>query len=247
MKEPLKGKEGELLPLKFLLGGDKEMRLRIGYLLAIFVFLYLVREASPANYINLPQIKLYSEISLEEALSKRRSVRSYIDRALSLEELSQLLWAANGVTEPRRGFRTAPSAGALYPIDVYVVVSKVTGVEKGVYRYLPKEHKLEVIKLGDLSSKLYEAALWQNPVKEAGVVFALVAFYDRITWKYGQRGIKYAHIECGHICQNILLQATSLGLGAVPIGAFIDEKVSIVLGLPSGGEPIYLVPVGKLK
>ncbi|MCS7234163.1 MAG: SagB/ThcOx family dehydrogenase [Synergistetes bacterium] len=216
-------------------------------LIPILLLLCLVNDAFSATYISLPHPKLSGGISLEEALLKRRSVRSYIDKALSLEELSQLLWAANGITDTRRGFRTAPSAGALYPIDIYVVINRVTGVDKGVYRYLPKEHKLELLKLEDVSLKLYEAALWQGPVKEASVVFILASFHERITWKYGQRGIRYAYIECGHICQNILLQATSLKLGAVPIGAFIDDKVSAILNLPSNAEPVYIVPVGKLQ
>jgi len=215
--------------------------------LKLFLILFLSSQVLASNLIDLPPPKLKGEMSLEEALSLRRSIRSYSKEALSLEELSQLLWAGSGVTEPRRGFRTAPSAGALYPIDIYLFVSRVNGLKEGIYKYLPKEHKLEVVRLEPVLRRVYEAALWQSSIFESAVVFALVAFYDRITWKYGQRGVMYAHIECGHIAQNVLLQATALKLGAVPIGAFREEEIAKIMNLPSGSEVIYLIPVGKLR
>lgn len=220
------------------------MSIRISFCLLFIVFFSF--QALAVEYVDLPPPRLKGEVSLEEALLNRRSIRSYSKEVMTLKELSQLLWAGNGVTEPKRGFRTAPSAGALYPIDVYLVVNRVEGLREGVYRYIPKEHKLEVVRVEPLSRKIYELALWQSAIMESSVVFVLVAFYERITWKYGQRGIRYAHMECGHIAQNILLQATALRLGAVPIGAF-KEEIAGYLGVPQGGEVVYLIPVGKLK
>jgi SagB-type dehydrogenase family enzyme len=197
-----------------------------------------------ASLIPLPSPRLKSEISLEEALLRRRSVRSYQAQPLTLAEVSQLLWAAQGITDPR-GFRTAPSAGALYPLEVYLVAGQVEGIESGVYRYRPASHGLEAVAAGDKRLALYQAALFQEAVRTAPAVIVLTAVYSRTTGKYGERGIRYVHMEAGHAGQNILLQAVALDLGAVVIGAFYDEQVRQALGIPAAEQPLYIVPVGR--
>lgn len=196
--------------------------------------------------IILPQPRKRSETSIEETLSKRRSVREYKDEPLTLQEISQLLWAAQGITAPLWGGRTAPSAGALYPLEVYLIARKVDGVEPGVYRYLPEGHKLNRVFKGDVSDSLCGAALGQASIREAPVNLVISAFYERTTKKYGERGIRYVHLEAGHVAQNIYLQVQSLGLGTVVIGAFDDEEVKEVLNLLEEEIPLYIIPVGKI-
>ncbi|RLA84987.1 MAG: nitroreductase [Deltaproteobacteria bacterium] len=196
--------------------------------------------------LKLPAPQLRGDLSLEEVLSHRRSVRSFRKEGLTLKEISQLLWAAQGITDPR-GFRTAPSAGALYPLEVYLVVGKAEGLGSGVYHYLPKGHKLVKVKEGDVRSALCRAALGQPWVGEAPVVFCIAAEYERTTAKYGPRGIRYVHLEAGHAAQNLCLQAVSLGLGSVTVGAFGDQEVQRILGLPQRHRPLYLIPVGKRR
>ena len=191
-----------------------------------------------AKEIKLPQPHTKGRMSLEETLARRRSLREFKEDQLSFEELGQLLWAAQGITEKNRGFRTAPSAGALYPIEIYLVI------EDGLYWYRPHSHSLEVVKEGDLRYSLSKAALFQSSIAEAQADFILCAVYDRITSKYGERGIRYAHIEIGHIAQNIHLEAVALGLGSVPIGAFDDAEVKKLLSLPKEQAPLYIIPVG---
>jgi SagB-type dehydrogenase family enzyme len=188
--------------------------------------------------ISLPSPRVKSEVSLEEALLKRRSVRSWTLEELTWEEISQILWAAQGITEQRHGFRTAPSAGALYPLEVYVVK------REGVYQYLPQGHKLKKTLEGDFRFPLSRAALGQEAVSKAPVDIVITAVYQRTQRKYRERGIRYVHIEAGHVAQNIHLQAVALGLSSVPIGAFNDGEVKRVLSLPQEIEPIYIIPVG---
>jgi SagB-type dehydrogenase family enzyme len=198
---------------------------------------------SPAEAIItvLPPPVLSSDLSLEEALNRRRSERDYGDQPLAVAELGQLLWAAQGITN-ERGFRTAPSAGALYPLELYLVNAE------GVFRYEPVSHQLKLVKQTDARPALYEAALKQEPVLRAPAVFALAAVYARTAQKYGQeRSPRYVHLEAGHAAQNLLLQATAMGLGAVPIGAFHDQEVQEALGIPTDHQPLYLIPVGHPK
>ena len=199
------------------------------------------------DVIKLPQPILKGEISLEEALYKRRSVRQYSDEPLLLTAVSQLLWSAQGITDKTNGLRTAPSAGALYPLEVYLVVGNVIDLKAGVYKYRPNGHKLALILEGDRRNDLYASALYQSPIKEAPIVLVITAVYERTTAKYGERGIRYVHMEAGHSAENICLQATALGLGTVTIGAFNDDRVKKVLNLEEDEEPLYILPVGKLK
>ena len=193
--------------------------------------------------IKLPEPRYQSDISLEESLLQRRSVRDYPGEALSLGEVSQLLWAAQGITA-QWGGRTAPSAGALYPLEVYVVVGNVQNLAAGVYRYEPEGHELLRIVEGDKRGDLASASLAQACVKEGAIDIVFAAVYQRTTRKYGERGIRYVHMEVGHVAQNVCLQAVAMNLGTVTIGAFNDEKVCRLLNLPQDKRPLYLIPVG---
>jgi SagB-type dehydrogenase family enzyme len=199
----------------------------------------------PANEtVALPEPRTRSEVSLEQALSERRSRREYRDAAVSLSEIGQLAWAAQGITHA--GYRSAPSAGALYPLELYVVVGKADGVASGVYRYLPGGHRLKRVRAGDLRADLARAALGQDCVRDAAAILVFTAVERRSTRKYGARGVRYIHMEVGHAAQNAFLQATALGLGAVVVGAFDDRAAKLLIGLPAEEEPLYLVPFGRL-
>jgi len=194
--------------------------------------------------VNLPEPRLESEVSLEEALFKRRSVREYTNLPLALEDVSQLLWAAQGITAAWGG-RTAPSAGALYPLEVYLVVGDVRDLSSGVYKYRPEVHALVKIQGNDVRSELARAALGQTWVKEAAVDIVIAAVCARTTKKYGNRGVRYVHMEAGHAAQNIYLQAVALNLGAVTVGAFVDDQVKEILQMPESETPLYVIPVGS--
>jgi len=194
--------------------------------------------------IRLLRPKTSGKMSLEEAIVNRESVRNFSKRQLTLEEISQLLWAAYGprdVDAMTGASKTVPSAGALYPMEIYLVSPN------GVFHYFPSSHSLREISDKDLRSALSGAALWQEAIAQAAVNFVIACVYDRICWKYGERGMRYAHIEAGHIAQNIHLQAVCLGLGSVPIGAFNDTAVQKALYLPKDNIPIYIIPVGHVK
>jgi SagB-type dehydrogenase family enzyme len=174
---------------------------------------------------------------LEEALSQRRSVREYAGAALSDSLLSQLLWAAQGISGSA-GLRTAPSAGALYPLELYLVTAR------GVFHYEPVGHALTGWRPGDRRDQLQTGSLGQMTLRVAPAVFVFTAVYARTEGKYGARGTRYVHLEVGHAAQNLLLEAAALGLAAVPVGAFREEVVQQALELPGDHQPIYLVPVG---
>ena len=197
-----------------------------------------------ASILTLPTPLYDSQTSVEQALQVRRSVRTYSPTPLSLSEVSQLLWAAQGLTHPE-GMRTAPSAGALYPLEIYVVVGNVTNLPVGIYHYNPQEHGLIRIREGDIRQELFEAALRQSAVKDAAIVLIISAEYERTIVKYGQRGIQYVHMEVGHVSQNVYLQAESLGLGTVFIGAFHEDEVKTILHISVEETPLGLMPVGK--
>jgi SagB-type dehydrogenase family enzyme len=185
-----------------------------------------------------------SATSVEKALLSRHSTRSFRPDPLSPGEISQLLWAAQGVTH-NRGFRTAASAGALYPLETYVVAGTVRDLPPGIYRYLPEKHQLLHVRAGDIRGALCKASLGQEPVCEAPASIVFSVAFARTTGKYGKRGIRYGHMESGFAAQNVSLQAVSLGLATVVIGAFDDQEVSRVLSLPAGEEPMFIIPVGK--
>lgn len=180
-------------------------------------------------------------MSVEETLYQRRSVRDYKKGPLNHEQVSQLLWAASGKNLYRR---TAPSAGATYPLEIYLVLGEVEGLEKGTYHYSPSGHTLERMRGHDTRNPLSSASLGQRMVERAPIDIIIAADYGRTTGHYGQRGMRYVHMEAGHVGQNISLQAIALGLGTVMIGAFEDRQVKEVLGIEE--EPLYIIPVGKI-
>ncbi len=184
------------------------------------------------------------DTSVEEALLNRRSVREYTGEALTLAEVSQLLWAAQGTTDPR-GFRTAPSAGALYPLEVYVVVGDVAGLAPGVYRYVPDHHEIVRISSEERRAELAEAAIDQEWVKDAAIDLVFTAIPQRTTSKYGDRGIRYVHMEAGHAAQNVYLQAEALDLGLTVIGAFDDDHVREVVAASADEQPLYVISIGR--
>jgi SagB-type dehydrogenase family enzyme len=194
--------------------------------------------------IELPDPRLDGDVSVEEALLARRSIRKYTGEPLTLEDVSQLLWAAQGITDPR-GFRTVPSAGALYPLEVYVVVGDVENLAEGVYKYKPHGHELMKVLDGDKRAELAKAALGQAWVKEAAINIVITAVYERTTVKYGDMGIRYVYMEVGHAAQNLCLQATAMDLGIVTVGAFYDEQVKEILNLPEKEKSLYIIPIGK--
>ncbi len=191
--------------------------------------------------ITLPPVDSRGATSLEEVLRKRESWRRFSQEPLTNEEVARVMWAAQGVTRTWGG-RTAPSAGALFPLEVYVVL------EGGVHHYLPRNHQLLRLSGEDVREALCSAALSQAFIRDAPATVVIAVVFERVTVKYGSRGERYAMIEAGHAAQNILLQATSMGLDSVPVGAFHDERVRQVLDLPDDHRPVYLVTVGhRLK
>jgi len=199
---------------------------------------------APAT-VALPTPATEGAVSVEQALCRRRSVRSYADSALKLREVGQLLWAAQGITDPRRGFRTAPSAGALYPLEVYLVAGKVEGLAQGVYRYGPQGHSLSLWQSGDVRSSLCSAAYDQDQIRAAPALLCITAVYGRTRAKYGAKAERFAQIETGHAGQNVCLQAVALGLASCVTGGFDDGQVSAVLRLPEGEAPLVIIPVGR--
>jgi len=195
-------------------------------------------KSSSASILRLPAPEQKGKMSLEEALARRRSVREFTREALTQRELSQLLWAAQGITHPE-GLRTAPSAGALYPLELYVASGG------GFYHYEARPHQLIRLSDRDLRAAMRRAALDQEAITQAPTVFVIAAVYERTSRKYGAaRTPRYVDVEVGHAAQNLLLEALALGLGGVPIGAFEDEALQKALALPVDQSPLYLIPVG---
>ena len=208
--------------------------------------------------ITLPPPRFDSDYSIEKALLNRRSVRRYSPQALSQEELAQLLWACQGISKVegwqlghskmQTTYRTAPTAGALYPLELYVMVKKVEGLDPGLYHYLPgpgkEQHAMELLQTGDRSADLADAALSQSFITEAAANIIIGGVVARMASKYGRRARLYVVLEVGHAAQNLCLQAPSLGIGVVPIGAFTDAEVRRFVG--EDVEPIYILSVGKI-
>lgn len=198
----------------------------------------LVR-AQVGDAVVLPAAAREGAISLEKAIAHRRSVRKFTDDPVSLADLGQLVWSAAGITDEAQNLRAAPSAGACYPLEVYLVC------EAGLFRYRLGDHSVVKVQPADLRTELAEAAFGQDFIAQAPVTLAFAAIYERTTGRYGDRGLRYVHIDVGHAAQNVHLQAVALGLASVPVGAFDDDKVAAVLRLPKDHKPIYLVPVGR--
>jgi SagB-type dehydrogenase family enzyme len=195
--------------------------------------------------IKLPPSAHKGAVSVEEALARRRTVRRFASRSLDLNQVSQLLWGADGVSDPR-GLRTAPSAGATYPLDLYLVVGErgVATLTAGVYHYRPLEHVLKLVTPGELRPAVVRASLSQSWMAEAPVMVVITAEYRRCTARYGERGIRYTHMEVGHVGENLFLQAEALGMGAGIVGAFDDRAISQIMKTPAHHEPLLIMPVG---
>lgn len=201
-----------------------------------------------AKKIHLPEPGFIG-IPLEKAIKRRRSLREYTPEKMNAGQVSQLLFAAQGITGSIYGhhLRTAPSAGALYPFEIYVFILNVEGIEQGLYHFAVREHALELIRNGAFRNELTSAGLEQDMLGTADVTLVLSAIFDRARHKYKERGFRYVYMEAGHISQNIALQAVSLGLGSVSVGAFIDNQVNQLLGVDGQREAaIYLHAVGTV-
>ncbi len=248
--------------MKFLLffilygiGEDFQEKTKLTPLNILGSIIKLKKEVSPFKvYPDKLKIKLpepdYKGKIFEEIIKKRRSVRNYSSSTLSLKEVSQLVFSASGITSKYldMSLRTVPSAGALYPIELYLVVNNVLGLEKGVYHYNVKEHSLEFIRKGDFKNDLFKSSIFQEMFLEAPLVFIYTAIFDRTINKYGDRGYRYIYIEAGHIAQNVALQCVSLGLVSCVVGAFFDDMVNKIIGVDGKKESaIYIQTIGKPK
>ena len=199
-----------------------------------------------AQAVDLPRVERGTDGSFADLMYERRSVRRYASGELDMEQISQILFAAQGVTRQKR-FRTVPSAGALYPLEVYLVAGKVQGLEAGVYKYEPHGHRLLPVSLGDKRRELAQESYSQMWIAQAQAVLVVCAVYERVTGKYGSRGERYVHIEAGCAAQNVSLAGYSLGLGSTVVGAFSDRGVQKVIGAQNKEEPLIVMPVGRLK
>lgn len=197
--------------------------------------------------ISLPQPHVTGDISVEETLQNRRSIREYSDARLTLQEIARLAWSAQGITDEASGFRTAPSAGATFPVEIYLLITGIPECEDGVYRYNNRNHSLEQKIEGDLRRELYEVSLRQPSITNAPVVMVITGVVQRTEQRYGQRALRYVYMEAGHVAQNVYLQGTALDIGTVVIGAFHDQSVSELMRLDEGEHPLYIMPLGKIK
>ncbi len=198
-----------------------------------------------SDNIKLPAPDTKAGMPVEMAINNRRSVRNYSNKALNFKEVSQILWSAQGITSEDRNLRAAPSAGATYPLELYFVADDVTGLEAGIYHYIPEGHSLKKISNKKIKGELTTAALGQAFLSDAPAILVISAIYERTTARYGERGKQYVHMEAGHVAQNIYLQAESLHLGTVVVGAFVDKKVKQLIGMKEKETPLYIMPVGK--
>ena len=225
--------------------------------LIIFVLLFLpscenaekntAEEFTPddSEVITLPEPRYDSEISLEESLLNRRSTRNYRNEPVTLQEVSQLLWAAQGITDDA-GHRTAPSAVALYPLSIYVVVGNVQEIVDGVYIYQPDDHTIKRLIDEDIRNELSIAAMGQASVRQGAVSFVVTVDYGIVMSRFGDKGERFGTLEAGHAAQNLCLQATALDLGLVTAGAIYDDQVAEVLDLPENLTPVYVIPIGRI-
>lgn len=199
--------------------------------------------------VSLPPPQTEGKVSVEKALQLRRSVRSFTSTPLSIEDLGQLVWAAQGITKPKTGFRTAPSAGALYPLEIYLAAKNVNDLPIGIYRYEPERHRLVQIRDEEknYATLIADSAFGQSWISDAAVTLVILGVYERTSKKYGRNSDKYVHIEAGHAAQNIYLQAESLGLGTTIVGAFNTQKLISLLKAGNNETPLAILPVGYPK
>ena len=194
--------------------------------------------------VALPAPQRKGTMSLEESIAARRSRRAYASHPVTLAELGQLLWAAQGITGPE-GQRTAPSAGALYPLELYVSASKVEGLAPGIYKYDPEHHDLTLHVAGDRRRELTAAAKDQDCMRFSACAILFAADYERTASKYAERAIRFVCLEVGHASENVYLQATALGLGTCAIGAFEPAELRREVQLPKEEEPVSMLTIGR--
>ncbi|TVR61669.1 MAG: SagB/ThcOx family dehydrogenase [Gemmatimonadales bacterium] len=204
-------------------------------------------EGVSTQVIPLPPPELLGEVSVEEALARRRSRRDFSGEELGLRQISQLLWAAQGITDEGLRLRSAPSAGATYPLEVLIVVGSGGALDPGIYRFLPSDHGLQPESPGDRRAEVAAAALDQGWIADAPVVMILAADISRTAARYGDRARRYVHMEVGHAAQNVYLQAEALNLATTVVGAFRDGELAELLGLPAEEEPLAILPVGHVR
>jgi len=200
--------------------------------------------------IKLPMPNLNRIININEIIKKRKSIREFSDKPISLDDISYLCWFSTGIQriEHNFRFRTTPSAGALYPIETYLVVNNVDNLEQGIYHYSILDYSLEIVKKGNFKEKMVMAALGQEFCRSASIIFCHSAIFGRSIWKYSQRAFRYIYIEVGHIAQNLSLAVAALNLGGCHIGAFFDDLINDIIGLDGENESIlYLTPIGSLN
>lgn len=227
------------------IGNARGARRRPLLILAAF-FTIIAPMASHARTIKLPPPAVKGSLSVEEAIAARRTIREFTGKPITEAQLSLLLWAAQGITEPRGGLRASPSAGALYPLEIYVALGEPAGgLKQGIYRYLPSTHSLEERAGGeDRRAAVARAALGQDWMSGAAAIFLVAAANERTTRKYGERGYRYVQQEAGFAAENLLLEAVSLGLRSATVGAFYDREIAGIFTLPASEQPLLLLPVG---
>ena len=219
-------------------------------LITTLLLLYNNKDKSGGALMKTKEFRLSDPVTkgnmtVKEAIANRRSIRAYSDKKIKETDISQLLWAAQGITDKTRGLRAAPSAGALYPLEIYLAAAMVEGIQAGIYKYNPSNHSLILLKNGDLREDIYNVSLMQDSIKNAAAVIIYCAVFERTVSSYKDRAAQYVYIETGHSAQNVYLQAEALDLGTVAIGAFDDHGIRRVLELPNEEKPVYLMPVGK--
>lgn len=222
------------------------MKNKIGIVLAMLLIVF-TEVFALENIIELPPPEIKSGMSVLEAISNRRSRRNFKDTPLTLQQVSTLLWACQGITDKKRGFRSAPSAGATYPLELFLVVGNVDGLKSGVYRYLPDKHGLDIVVEDDVRLLLTSACLDQSFIMEAPATIVVGAVFERTTRYYGERGEMYVFQECGHVGENLHLACEQMGLGTVMVGAFRDDAVKRIINMRKNEQPIYVMPVGYPK
>jgi SagB-type dehydrogenase family enzyme len=203
------------------------------------------KEYPEAPKVELPLFEPPRAMSLDQALKQRKSIREFQPKPISKGRLSYLLWASTGLqlVEDGYGFRTAPSAGALYPIETYLIINNVKTIEAGLYHYLIRRHQLELLRRGDLASEITMTALGQEMCMSAAVVFMWSAIFERCKWKYGQRAYRYIYLDAGHIAENLALAAVSLGLASCEVGAFFDSRANAIIDLDGAEESVVCMAV----
>ncbi len=230
-------------------GGPMRVNARYSGMIGALIFVFAaacVAEGAGAQEetVPLPDYRTEGQFAVERALDGRRSVRDFRDTPLELETLSQLCWAMQGISDEARQLRTAPSAGALYGLDTYVVVGSGEGIEPGLYRYEPGDHELVLQHSGDIRSAVASAALGQLWIADAPVVFVIVGVPERLESRYGERAERYTTLEAGHAAQNLALQAVALEMGTTMVGAFADSELRDIVGASHDHLPLYIIPVG---